>query len=80
MSEGAGPVPATTPAGPCAAGPDLDRLRRRTSVRGRSVASAIDALRPSAADGSRRRAAHAQRLADILARERAARLAPAETR
>lgn len=78
MSEGAGPVPATTPAAPCAAGPDLDRLRTTTSVRGRSIASAL--RRPSAADGSRLRVAHAQRVADILARECAARVAPAETR
>jgi hypothetical protein len=80
MSEGAVPVPVTTTAAPCAAGPGLERPRATTSIDGRSVASAIGALRAYPADDSRRRIAHAQRVVELLRRERAARRAPAQAR
>jgi len=79
MSEGAGPVPATTTPAPCASGSGLDGLRTTTSVREAPIASAIHALRASAADDPRRRIAHAHRVAALLRREHAARLAPGET-
>ena len=78
MSEGAGPVPARTTPAPFGAGSGLDGLRTTTSVREASSASAIHALRASAADDCRRRIAHAHRVAALLRRERAARLAPRE--
>jgi len=80
MSEGAGPVPATPTPAPCAAGPGLDGRHPTASVDRRSVASATDAQRPPAADDSRRRIAHAQRVAELLGRARAARLPAAPAR
>jgi hypothetical protein len=79
MSEGAGPVSAATTPAPRGAGPGLDGPPAATIVRDASIASAIHALRASAADERRRRIAHAHRVAELLRRERAARLAPAET-
>jgi hypothetical protein len=79
MSEGADPVPATTTPDPCRAGPGLGGPSTLTSLHDESVESAIHALRASASIDRRRRIAHAHRVAEILRRERAARLAPAET-
>lgn len=79
MSDSAGPVSATTIPASCSAGTGRHTLRTTTSVDGESIAAASRALRASAADERRTRVAHAERVAEILARERAARLAPAET-
>ena len=79
MSEGAGRVPATKTAAPRGAGSGLDGLGGTTSVGDASIASAIHALRASATDSRRRRIAHAHRVAELLRRERAARLVPCET-